>query len=62
MFIKDQMGIEELQQGKKVIIHESAPVIESFLSSAFQGVKPCEGPSHSSIRLPPPRTHEEDYL
>ena len=24
------MGIEELQQEKKVIIHESAPVIESF--------------------------------
>lgn len=26
------------------------------------GVKPCEGPSHSSIRLPPPRTHEEGYV
>jgi hypothetical protein len=61
MFIKDQSGIEELQQEKS---HASlmAPVIESFLSSAFQGVKPCEGPSHSSIRLPPPRTHEEDNL
>eukprot|EP00434_Breviolum_minutum_P037592 symbB.v1.2.033337.t1/scaffold4127.1/size44276/5 len=26
------------------------------------GVKPCEGPSHSSIRLPPPRHQEEGYL
>ena len=43
----------------------AAPVIESSLShksSVCQGVKPCEGPSHSSIRLPPPRTHEEDNL
>eukprot|EP00438_Fugacium_kawagutii_P026355 Skav214025 [mRNA] locus=scaffold3389:53260:58530:- [translate_table: standard] len=26
------------------------------------GVKSCEGPSHNSIRLPPPRHHEEGYV
>lgn len=30
--------------------------------SKTSGVKPCEGPSHSSIRLPPPRHHEESYM